>query len=185
MNDRTRRDPTSNQRPGNDPGEARAHRSDFELWYRTTHPTLVRALLFQCNGDVDVASDAVDEAMVRAYERWSRVHTMESPEAWTYRVAVNLVRRYHRRRGGERAALARTQPVPEWVAAEEPSSVWWAVSRLDRREREAIVLRYVVGLSEAEVAVALGVRVGTASSLLSRARRSLRVALEPAGSGNG
>ena len=43
-------------------------------------------------GDRDVAADAADEAMVRAYERWDRVSRMSSPSSWATQVALNVVR---------------------------------------------------------------------------------------------
>lgn len=134
--------------------------------------------MVRCSGDAGLAADAVDEAMVRALERWQRVGEMASPDAWTYRVAANHVKRTFRRRGGERRALQRSQPSAEWVEIADPSPVWAAVARLGAKEREAVVLRYVLDLSENDIAVALDVRVGTASALLSRARKKLRVLLD-------
>ena len=48
---------------------------------------------------------------------------------------------------------------------------------LPPRERLAIALRYAAGLTEAEVASAMGVAIGTASSTLTSARRRLAVTL--------
>jgi RNA polymerase sigma factor (sigma-70 family) len=51
--------------------------------------------------------------------------------------------------------------------------VWAAVRALSARQREAIALRYVLDLSEAQVAEAMGVAVGTASATLAAARSRL------------
>jgi RNA polymerase sigma factor (sigma-70 family) len=56
--------------------------------------------------------------------------------------------------------------------------LWDAVGALPPRERLAVALRYAGGCSEAEVARAMRVSVGTASSMLSSARRRLAVALQ-------
>ena len=153
----------------------------FDAWYERTHPRLVRSLVVVCGGDRSLAADAVDEAMVRALERWNRVQHMASPDAWTYSVARNHIRRSWRRRRTERRALERSVPVPEWVDDGQAIELWSAVAALEQREREAVALRYVAGLTERELGVALGVSEGTASSLLSRARAKLRDALgEPA-----
>ncbi|NNE75240.1 MAG: sigma-70 family RNA polymerase sigma factor [Acidimicrobiales bacterium] len=146
----------------------------FADWYQTVREPLVRALVVRCAGDTELAADSVDEALVRALERWNRVGQMDSPEAWTYRVASNLVSRHYRRRGGEKRALARRGPLPDHVAPAEPDGFWPIVAQLKPREREALALRYVVGFSEAEVARALDMAPGSASALLSRARARLR-----------
>ncbi len=49
-----------------------------------------------------------------------------------------------------------------------------ALSRLPERQRVALALRYVHDLSDAEIAAALGCRVGTVHALLSRGRKALR-----------
>jgi RNA polymerase sigma-70 factor (ECF subfamily) len=141
---------------------------DFETWYRLRHTSMVAAVLVVAR-DSHVAVDATDEAFARALEHWNRVSSMRSPEGWTYRVAVNLVRRQWRLRG----LHARTRIEP--IAATEvfAPGVWQAVRSLPRRQREAIVLRYVLDLPEAEVARAMGVALGTAAATLNAGRRRL------------
>jgi RNA polymerase sigma factor (sigma-70 family) len=62
-------------------------------------------------------------------------------------------------------------------ADHEAIEVWDAVRALPPRQRLAIALRYGAGCTEAEVATAMGIAVGTASATLVAARRSLAVAL--------
>ncbi len=149
---------------------------DFETWYEQTHPRLLSTLTVVC-GSVDIARDATDEAFVRALERWPRVSRMHSPEGWTYRVALNLIRRTTRRARHELTLAAR-------VSAPPPSSSWdpdlWACVRaLPERERLAVALRYVADLPAERVADLMGVAVGTVWSTLDHARRHLRETLEP------
>src|SRR5690348_3523681 len=80
--------------------------ADFEPWYRALHPRLLATLILM-TGDGEMARDATDEAFTRALERWARVRRMESPDAWTFTVARNVVRRRHRRMRQERALLHR------------------------------------------------------------------------------
>ncbi len=150
---------------------------DFETWYRDERTRLVRTLTVACGGDVDLAADAADEAMVRACERWSRVQHMDSPAAWTYRTALNVVRRRYRRRTIEERLLRRVAASDDHQPADQSTELWSVVAELDHRDRAAIALRYVAGLSEAQVAEALGMSTGGASSVLSRARAQLRRAL--------
>jgi RNA polymerase sigma-70 factor, ECF subfamily len=154
-------------------------RIDFEEWYRTSHPRLVASLLL-VTGDLDLTRDAVDEAFARAYARWERVRRMDSPAGWTYRVALNVVRRRQRRRGLERRLLRRELPP---AAMPAPAGEAWAlVGDLPERQRTAVVLRYVADLTQEQIAEAMGVTRGTVASTLADAHRRLEVLLaEPGG----
>jgi RNA polymerase sigma factor (sigma-70 family) len=147
---------------------------DFGRWYSAEHARLFASVVL-LSGDRDVAADATDEAFSRALQHWSRVSHMESPEGWTYRVAVNVVRRMGRRRTLERRLLRRlavsdVAPAPE-------GEVWDLVRSLTTRQRTAVVLRYVADLAETDIAAAMGVTRGTVASTLADARRRLRDAL--------
>lgn len=152
----------------------------FEPWYRTEYPKVLAAMTLVAV-DADLASDATDEAFARAYERWGRVSAMDSPGGWLYRTAVNVVRRRRRRAGIERRLLAQHRPTAEAPAALDPE-VWSAVAALPDRQRTAIALRYLLDLTQTEVAAAMGVADGTVSATLTAARRSLAVHLDPDGS---
>lgn len=72
-------------------------RADFEAWYRREHPRLVTALTLAA-GSRDVAEDVAAEALSRCLDRWDGPRRPVDPSAWTYTVAVNLLRRSWRRR---------------------------------------------------------------------------------------
>jgi len=148
----------------------------FETWYRATHPRVLAALVVTI-GDVDMARDATSEAFTRALHHWSRVHAMESPEAWVHRVAINVVRRSRRRQLLEERLLRRQRlepPPPPQVAPE----VWDALAALPLRQRQAVALRYLLGMTQADVAAAMGVAPGTAAATLHAARRNLASRLQ-------
>lgn len=149
----------------------------FEDWYRAEHPAVLTAMIFM-TGDVEEAREATAEAFSRALERWADVEAMANPAGWVYVVALNVVRRRWRRRTLERVLLRRAPSSPAAsVLAETRLDVYRAVRSLPRRARTAVVLRYFGDLSEAEVAAAMNVAVGTASATLSAARRRLSVLL--------
>lgn len=158
----------------------------FEGWYREQHPRLVSALTVMA-GDVSVAAEVVDEAFVRAYERWGRLNGIESPTGWAFRTALNALRRRQRRAALEArlhyrwvagGGPGRTSPSPP---ADWSVEVWDAMARLPARERTAIALRYVADLSTDEIACAMQIAPGTVGSTLHAARRSLARALDPDG----
>jgi RNA polymerase sigma-70 factor, ECF subfamily len=147
----------------------------FEEWYRSLHPRLVTAIA-TATGDADVAAEAADEACSRALERWDRVRAMASPEAWTYTVGLNVARRRLRRRHRERELLRHVRG-PDLIAG-PAGELWAVVAVLPQRQREAVVLRHVGQLTEAEIAEVMGVKRGTVSSTLRAAYRSLRSTAE-------
>jgi RNA polymerase sigma-70 factor (ECF subfamily) len=132
---------------------------------------MARSLLV-IGGDAEAARDAVAEAFSRAYERWPRVALMDSPNGWVYRVAVNELRRRMRRRALESRLLRRERLRPIPPADIEPE-LWEAVAALPRRQRAAVVLRYVGDMTERDVASALSISEGAASAALVAARRRL------------
>ncbi len=99
----------------------------FESWYEREHPRMVATLLF-ATGDIDLASDGVDEACARALARWERVSAMEAPTGWAYRVALNHARRVARRRSIEHLVLRRSVPEPNVPAP--AGEVWDLVAAL-------------------------------------------------------
>jgi RNA polymerase sigma-70 factor (ECF subfamily) len=129
------------------------------------------------SGSRPVAEDAVQEALARAWERGERGEHFESPEAWVRTVAVNLIRSGFRRMLAERRArqalggTERTGLPPD--AAGERVDVARALAGLPRRQREATVLRYYLGLSVEEIGTTLGVTEGAAKTTLFRARQAL------------
>jgi RNA polymerase sigma factor (sigma-70 family) len=153
---------------------------DFDTWYREHHPRLVRSMVV-LSGDPHVAAEIVDEAAARCLKRWWQDPPLDDPAAWTYRVAVNLLHRRSRKAALERQALAYLD-TPEGVTLSEPSvELWREVARLPPRQRTAVVLRYVGGLTQAQVAQAMRISTGTASATLAAARRRLAERLDPEG----
>jgi DNA-directed RNA polymerase specialized sigma24 family protein len=150
---------------------------NFEVWYRREQPRLVTVLAASTR-DVALATEATDEAFARAFERWRRVSQMDSPTGWTYRVALNIVRRRTRRHALERLALGRmrSDDVPG-----PTGELWLMVADLPPRQRTAVLLRHVGQLTEQEVADVTGVARGTVSSTLRSAYQRLRNRLMRAG----
>lgn len=152
---------------------------EFEKWYRELYPTLVGSLA-GAFGDLELAREAADEAVVRAFEKWDRVASMASPAGWTYRVAFNFARRKRRREAIERQLYLRVDRAKAVV--EGPSGeIWLEVARLPLRQRMAVVLRHVGGLSEPEIAKIMGISRGGVSTALRCAYSRMRANMEADG----
>ena len=154
--------------------------ANIRAYLSSEYPRLVAGLALVLGGRA-AAEDAVQEALVRAWERTARGETIDSLPDWVAVVAMNLLRSRLRRlraelRATERlAARDRHLGNPGWGQghSEERLDLARALRSLPRRQREALVLHYFGGLGVAEIAHALRVREGAAKSLLHRARASM------------
>jgi len=147
--------------------------ASFEAFYRARVDRVYRALAVTL-ADPDLAREATDEAMARAYQRWSTVAGYENPGGWVFRVGLNWATSWWRRarlHGGELPELA--APAADPVTAE----AWQALRRLDVKHRTVVVCRILLDLSTAETALVLETPVGTVKSRLARALAALRASL--------
>lgn len=153
----------------------RATEDSFAEWYRAAHPGLLESVLHAVSRPA-IAEDALDAAFEKAFVRWEAVQAMRSPNGWVYRVAVNAARRALAAevREGDRLAFAAGRPAP---APPPGGETWLVVRELPIRQRTAVVLRHVGGLTETEVADAMGVARSTVSSSLASAYKTLGRAL--------
>lgn len=153
---------------------------DLVVFCDREYPRLVGALDLYV-GDLLVAEELAQEALVRASQRWSRVSQLDSPGGWTHRVAINLANSWFRRRAAERRARSR---MSDAVVHHDPdgadrAAVRAAVAALPERQRTALVLRYYLDLSAGEVAERLGTTPGAVRASTKRAMASLREQLGP------
>jgi RNA polymerase sigma-70 factor (ECF subfamily) len=139
----------------------------------------------------DHAGDVVQEAIMKAYRHLDRFTDGRPFRPWLLRVVRNEALNRHRREG-RRARLelrvaadpvsGGAAPSPETVvvAAERRRMLLAAVDDLPERYRTTIAYRFLIGLSEAETATALGVPRGTVKSRTARGVERLRERLKEA-----
>lgn len=139
------------------------------------YPRLVGALAL-ATGDKSAAEDLAQEAVVRFLSKWDTTRNLERPEAWLYRVGLNLARSRWRRAAAERRSLTRVGPHPEPRETDgaDAVAVWAALDTLTGRQRQAIVGRYYLDMTPAEVANAIGCKHSTAKAHLRDALAHLR-----------
>lgn len=149
---------------------------DLTAFYTREYPKLVGALDLYC-GDLQVAEEMAQEALLRTCRDWHKVRAMASPGGWTHRVAMNLANSHYRRQRIARRVHERLRHGAEAVvAAPEPetaASVRAAILRLPQPQRTAVVLHYYLDHSLAEIAELTRTPLGTVKSHLHRARRAL------------
>ncbi|MEO3927286.1 SigE family RNA polymerase sigma factor [Micromonosporaceae bacterium B7E4] len=131
-------------------------------------------------GDPHLAQDLVQETMVRVQLNWRRVARADAPERYVRRMLTNQYLDWQRG-SWVRRVLLRAEPdealavrVDHAETTVDRDQVWNWLSRLPRRQRAALVLRYYEDLPDAEIAEVLGCAVGTVRSAISRALATLR-----------
>jgi RNA polymerase sigma-70 factor (ECF subfamily) len=133
--------------------------------------------------DPELARDAVQEALIRAWHDLPGLRDPERFDAWLHRLTVNacldMVRR-RRRRVIEVELDPLDAPVVGDLAGAlaDREVVDAAMRRLDERGRAIVVLHYFLGMPLTDVAATLGIPIGTVKSRLHRALGEMRVAVE-------
>lgn len=143
----------------------------FTDFYRTHHGRLVTAVRVTL-GDSLLAREAVDEGFTRAAERWSSVEAMRNRAGWVYRVAINWATSWRRKLAlrPTRTAEALDRTHRDAVPDVDLEAI---LETLPMDQRQALVLRYALGCTNAEVASALDLPEGTVKSRIHRARQQL------------
>jgi RNA polymerase sigma factor (sigma-70 family) len=130
--------------------------------------------------DRDAAGDVGQDVAVEVLRGLGRLRDPARFDAWVRRIAVRHTLRAakdRRRRAAVEVELGPLETASEPHAADalaERDALRVALGSLPPRQQLALALRYVHGLTDAEIAAALGCRPGTAASLLSRGRELLR-----------
>ncbi|HPC97186.1 MAG TPA: sigma-70 family RNA polymerase sigma factor [Sedimentisphaerales bacterium] len=172
-------------------GSCRSPREAFEVVVKT-HMKDAYFIALGLVGNREDALELSQEAFYRAYKHFDQLNSQEKFFPWFYQILRNLCFSHLRRR-----RLRRTESLdemdgepmpsgpadvfdPEMVAERNESKdrVWRAISRLDEKHREVIVLRHFRNLSYDEMARVLFCNRGTVTSRLYYARKRLKEILE-------
>lgn len=148
---------------------------DFSLFYRAHRDSIAKALTLTL-GDAQLASEATDEAMTRAVQRWAKVSDYGNPQGWVYRVGLNWARSWLRRRRRERDRPVQFTPDTASLDVRD-LALADALEHLTFDHRVVVVCRFFLDWSVADTALALDVPEGTVKSRLTRALANLRTHL--------
>jgi RNA polymerase sigma-70 factor (ECF subfamily) len=132
--------------------------------------------------DAELARDAVQEAMLRA---WRNLRGLRDPsrfDAWLHRLTVNACLDIARQRRGRVVEIELT-PLHDAAVPDDSTRVTDAdyvermLAVIDPAQRAVVVLHYYLDLSLPETAAALGIPLGTAKSRLNRALGAMRISI--------
>jgi len=159
----------------------RAREGDHDAFAELVHASIARldAAARLVLRDGELARDAVQEALFRAWRDLRSLRDLDRFDAWIYRLTINAcldqMRRRRRRPMEVEIAEIFEPTVPDLTDAIADRALVDAVMRkLDERSRSIVVLHYFLDLPISEVAACLGIPIGTAKSRLNRALAELR-----------
>ena len=149
------------------------------------HERLVLVTAVRLLGKLEDAQDASQEVFLRLYRNLGKIDAVQNVPGWLYRVTVNVCHDMTRKRVAsvavdEMPELADTGADPQQSATqrERRRALQMSLRFLSEKERAAIVLRDLEGLSTREVARALGSSEATVRSQISKARIKVRAFME-------
>ena len=155
-------------------------RPDLESLFRAHYGRLVRALTV-VSGSEEAAADAVQEAFVKAHQKWRTIGQYDDPVGWIRRVAINRLRDGHRSNTRKERALVKlaagtdeSYESTEVESASENERLGRALADLPKQQRLSLALFYLEGLSVAETAAALELSEGAVKYHLHQGRERLR-----------
>lgn len=149
----------------------------FDEWLGQRLDPLLGFAVVLC-GDRHLAEDVVQDVLVKAQKGWDRIQAADRPEGYLRRMVVNEYLTWRRKwaRIVPRAEIMPTghqaDPADNHADREELIA---ELSKLPRRQRTVLVLRYYCGQSDAEIAEMLGCSAGSVRTYASRALGRLRV----------
>ena len=151
-------------------------KEDFDRLYQATYQRVFATLIVILRNPA-AAEDATQEAYLRAYRDWRQWKRQAPAEAWIYRIALNVAFSHRRRERlhevGEVIRRLGHPGEPDPTESSQPDLVR-ELRSLPPKQAAALVLRYLHGFTNREIAAAIGVPERTVASRLAAGKARLR-----------
>ncbi len=152
--------------------------------FDTEAPRLIATVRLMLDSQEE-AEEIVQEAFTRLLSSRKRLRQVDTAPAYLRSTAMNLARSALRKRGSARHNVAkvatddvvRRAPEDIVIARQDDDAVASALATLPGRQRECLVLRYFLSLSEAEIAETLGISKGSVKTHTSRGLAGMQAVL--------
>ncbi len=162
----------------------------FRAFYEEALPRVYTYFFHRCGGKTQIAEDLTQETFLAVVSEMKKQRIVARPVAWVLGIARHkLLDHYRRQKRGEREV---TMPFADqrgddqlaWAREDWREQTLVALGAVPASQRAALVLRYLDGMSVAEVARAIGRSVRATESVLARGRDSFRRLYLEAGNEN-
>jgi RNA polymerase sigma-70 factor (sigma-E family) len=158
---------------------ARRDPGEFTAFVLASQPALRRTAYLMC-GDWQLASDHVQDALIRVYRHWPRLQGDAAARAYARKAVVSVVIDAKRRRSSTEVPVEDVRDRPggrdEADASADRDVLTRCLGQVPARQRACLVLRYYEDLPVAEVATVLGISEGTVKSQTARGLETLQAA---------
>ncbi len=149
---------------------------EFHNFMTGRWPSLLRTA-YLLTGSHHDAEDLAQNALARAYVKWSHVRNSDDMAAYVRRIMIHAHADRFRRRAVREWFTPRLPETPvadQTANVDRRSAVMDALGRLPARQRSVVVLCYFEDMTHAQVAAALGTRTSTVRSQITRGLAKLR-----------
>ena len=148
--------------------------TSFDGFFEAEHERLYKALYFVTGSGQD-AEELMQDAFLKLWERWDRIHTIEDPTGYLFKVALNGFKmRLRHAAVAVRKSSSVAEHRDEFNDAEMRADVRQMLLALTPRQRAALMLVDLLEYPSDQAADILGVRASTVRSLATQARQALR-----------
>lgn len=150
-----------------------------ESWVNDYGDSLLRVCYARLR-DRQLAQDALQETLLKAWEAWKRGGRVASERAWLYKIALNTCRDIQKSawsRHVDKRVCPEDLPLSDGATPED-GLLFMEVMRLPDKLRQAVVLYYYHNLTQEEIAAAAGVSVVMIHRRLKKARALLKIEIE-------
>jgi len=145
-------------------------------------------LALKSTGSAQLAEDIAQDSLVKVYHYIDGLRDPEAIINWHYRVTLNLINDYYRKRSRHVQSIenlisvqdteaATREPLSDLDREELANAIQDAIAHLDERHRAVFILKQIQNESHEAIAKMLDIPVGTVWSRLSHAREKLRAYL--------
>lgn len=154
-------------------------------WYAATYRADLYRFAFWLTRDAALAEDAVQEALLRAWQAWHRLRDRGAVKHWMLTIVRRECARAYERKRYPTSDVDDLTPAEEYLLAVEDDStlrdVQKAILSLEEGYREPLVLQVLMGYSTAEIADLMGIKQGAVLTRLCRARQKLAEQIQDRG----
>ena len=155
---------------------------EFMQYYEKVYPQLYRTALFYMQNRQE-AEDAVQDAVLAAYEKFHQLRDREKFSPWIMRILVNRCRRRMKSWFRKEKDIGDISPLQEMELSEDPdfamaSAVRQVFGELKEEERAIVALSVFGGYTSEEIGGILGMNHSTVRSKYRRALQKMRKKLE-------